>query len=67
MNKFTLLAMKDELFSAIFAINSMYIDITYFIWLSMSIQGVLKFHKILLTFSFNKSISFKNSKCLFEL
>lgn len=67
MNKFTLVAMKDELFSTIFATNNMYMDITYFILLSTSIQHVLKFHKILLSFPFNKSISFKNSKCLFEL
>jgi hypothetical protein len=67
MNKFTLVAMKDELFSAIFAINNMYMDITYFVWLSMLIQCVLKFHKILLPFLFNKSISFKNSKSFFKL
>lgn len=66
MNKFTLVAMKDELFSTIFAINSMYMDITFFFLLSMSILRVLKFHQSFAPLSFQQVYKFQKLKVSFQ-
>jgi hypothetical protein len=42
-------------------------DIIHLVKLNMLIQHVFLFSKILFPFAFNKSTSFKNSMCLFDL
>jgi hypothetical protein len=64
---FTLAIMIDGLFLTIFATRVMYMDITRLVKLSMLIQHVFIFHRILLPFAFIKFASIKNSMCLFGL
>jgi spore coat protein CotH len=65
--KFTQATIKNRLFLAIFATNGMCIERVYFARLSMLIQCVLTFCKILFPFAFIKFASFKNSRCIFKL
>jgi hypothetical protein len=66
-SKFTRTTIKDGLSLAIFATNGMYIEKARFARLSMLIQHVFTFCKILFPFTFIKSTSFKNSNYFFEL
>jgi len=65
--KFTWTTIKNGLSSTIFVINGIYIEKAHFVRLSMLIQRVFTFCKILFPFTFTKSASFKSSRCLFQL